>query len=337
MLSYRHGFHAGNAADVLKHAILIFCLDYLTQKEKPLLCVDTHAGAGLYPLGEGFSAQKREWEKGVGKLCALTDSSATGRAAGLDAPPVMLRRYLQICAAAADRAGSGGSVELPAFYPGSPLIMSRLLRPADRLVCFEKHSADFALCKANLQAERFPVDRDVSPNIETRRADFALCKANLQAEVYNSDGFTGLKGLLPPPSRRGFVLIDPSYEVKDDYRRVLETAGMALKRFSSGVYIIWYPLLRYAPFGDTADAFSAQLMDLYDGNRCRIELYTARPEAPPANSPRGMYGSGLVVYNPPWTLKAALEETLPVLGASLGTGEYIDFAAERNPAAAGGS
>jgi 23S rRNA (adenine2030-N6)-methyltransferase len=287
MLSYRHGFHAGNAADVLKHAVLVFCLEYLTQKEKPLLCVDTHAGAGMYQLDEGFSAQKREWEKGIGRLRTFAG-----------ALPPMLQRYLQMCGAA-----SGGSA-----YPGSPLIMSTLLRPVDRLVCFELHAADFALCRENL------------PN----------------AEVYQNDGFGGLKGLLPPQSRRGLVLVDPPYEVKDDYRLVQETAAMALKKFSSGVYIIWYPLLRYAPFcgGDAAESFPARLMELYDGNRCRMELYTARADSPPENSPRGMYGSGLVVYNPPWTLKAALGETLPVLAAALGTGEYMEFAEGRNPAAA---
>ncbi|GHV94512.1 ribosomal RNA large subunit methyltransferase J [Spirochaetia bacterium] len=315
MLSYRHGFHAGNAADVLKHSVLIFCLEYLTQKEKPLLCVDTHAGAGLYPLREGFAAQNREWENGVGKLM---------NAAHKGELCAMLRRYLELCVPAQH----GGILpKEPDTYPGSPLIMARVLaarllqasgrlpqasghlpqaggrlpRPADRLVCFELHPADYKACKANLKNS---------------------------AELRQADGFAGLKALLPPPSRRGLIFIDPPYEVKDDYTRLPETIADALKRFPSGTYIIWYPLLQEQPAG--AGDLPARLMDLYQGNRCRAELYTSAlspmaPEAVSGNSPRKMYGSGLVIYNPPWTLKAALEETLPVLGALIGTGNYVQF------------
>jgi 23S rRNA (adenine2030-N6)-methyltransferase len=272
MLSYRHAFHAGNAADVLKHSVLIFCLEYLARKEKPLLCVDTHAGAGGYRLHEGYAAQKREWETGVGRLPAL------------ESPPPLLRRYLEICLPA----GTGNA---PAEYPGSPAIMARLLRPADRLVCFELHPADYAACAA-LLADR--------------------------AEVRRADGFAGLTGLLPPPSRRGLILIDPPYEVKEDYARVSETTARALRRFATGTYLIWYPLLRNPPAG--AAGLPARLLEQYNGSRCRVELYTAAPDAPPENSPRGMYGSGLAIYNPPWTLRAALEESLPALAALVGRG-----------------
>jgi 23S rRNA (adenine2030-N6)-methyltransferase len=311
MLSYRHGFHAGNAADVLKHAVLAFCLDYLVQKEKPLLCVDTHAGAALYRLGEGFSGQKREWEKGIGKLVS-------------GPVPALLEPYLRACSKSGILASPtpkfylAGSIEpkvrrarksgilrsidrkIPPLeqalkiraaeapvYPGSPLIMARLLRPADRLVCFELHPADYAACTAALAG---------------------------RAEVRRADGFAGLKGLLPPPSRRGLCLIDPPYEIKDDYVRLPETLSGALRRFPRGLYIAWYPLLRNPPAA-RAPELPARLMELYRGNRCRVELYTGA-----SPSPRGMYGSGLVIYNPPWTLKTALEESLPLLGRLIGTG-----------------
>ena len=267
MLSYRHAFHAGNAADVLKHSALIFCLDYLLQKEKPLLCVDTHAGAGRYSLREGYAAQNREWEQGIGKL--------SGEQTQL---PPLLRRYIEFC------------LPDPQIYPGSPLIMAGLLRPGDRLVCCELHPADAAICRSVLPAH---------------------------AELRQTDGFAGLRGLLPPPSRRGLVFIDPPYEIKDDYRRAAETLAMALKRFATGTYIVWYPLLRNAPAA--AAGFPDLLMDLYRGNRCRAELYG--PESDPAHSPRGMYGSGLVICNPPWTLPAALAESLPVIGKLIGAGE----------------
>jgi len=276
MLSYRHAFHAGSAADVLKHSALVFCLDYMEGKEKPLLCVDTHAGAGLYSLREGYAAQNREWEQGLGKLLG----------AQAELPP-LLRRYLEVCF-------PGGIPAAPAEYPGSPLIMSRLLRPADRLACCELHPADYAACKTALPS---------------------------RAELRQADGFASLKGFLPPPSRRGLVLIDPSYELKDDYERVLETLAMALKRFATGTYVVWYPLLRDTPA--LAVGFTGRLLDLCRGSRqpCRAELYTADRENTPANSPRGMYGSGLVICNPPWTLAAALAESLPVLARLAGIGE----------------
>ena len=279
MLAYRHHFHAGNAADVLKHMVLIFCLDYLTRKDKPLLCVDTHAGAGSYPL-DGDSASRPEWKEGVGKLW---NHCPPGESAG----EAMIRRYLERCFAGGETGGSA-----PLVYPGSPLIMARLLRPADRLVCFELHPADYAAC---------------GPLLGSR------------AEVRRADGFAGLKGLLPPPSRRGLILIDPPYEVKDDYRRLPEVLAGALRRFSTGTYLVWYPLLRRPP-EEYAGDLAARLMGLHQGNRCRVELYTANPDTPPANSPRGMYGSGVVIYNPPWTLTAALTESLPLLGAAIGTG-----------------
>lgn len=282
MLSYRHGFHVGNAADVLKHSVLVFCLEYLLGKEKPLLCVDTHAGAGIYSLHEGFAAQKREWEKGVGKLRLeiLHEGKAALKGPGSAA---LLRRYLELCSR--DESGSG-----PAVYPGSPAIMARLLRPLDRLVCFELHPSDYAACKLALAGS---------------------------GEVRQADGLTSLKSLLPPPSRRGLILIDPPYEVKEDYLRLPISVEQALRRFSSGTYIIWYPLLRESPAVD----FPERLMNLYQGNRCRLELYTADPGAGAANSPRGMYGSGMVIYNPPWTLAPALEESLPIMGEAIGKGK----------------
>ena len=273
MLSYRHAFHAGNAADVVKHSVLVYCLEYLLKKEKPLLCVDTHAGAGLYSLHEGYAAQNREWERGLGKITGNT-------------LPPMLERYLSLCT------GEGDPQAVPSVYPGSPLIMARLLRPVDRLVCCELHPADYAFCRTALSSH---------------------------AELRQADGFASLKGLLPPPSRRGLILIDPSYEVKDDYKRLLETLAQALKHFSTGTYIVWYPLLREAP--PLAGDFPARLLDLYRGNRCHVELYSAGKDAVQANSPRGMYGSGLVIFNPPWTLHAALTESLPIMGKLLGTGE----------------
>jgi 23S rRNA (adenine2030-N6)-methyltransferase len=180
-----------------------------------------------------------------------------------------------------NRAGADG----PSVYPGSPAIIRELLRAEDRAVCFELHPADFALLRAGFEGDRrFTLKRE--------------------------DGFAGLKALLPPPSRRGCIFIDPPYEVREDYETLPHILTEALRRFPTGLYIIWYPLLGN---GDTG--LPEALMALYRGNRCRLELRTGEKRE------RGMYGSGLVVWNPPWTLKAALEESLPVLAALLGNGQ----------------
>ena len=268
MLSYLHGFHAGNAADVLKHSLLMFCLSYLKKKEKPLLCVDTHAGAGFYDL-----AENREWEKGLGLLLQSTTP-----------PPPMIDAYVTFVR---DQRRGG--------YSGSPLIMAQMLTKGDRLVCFELHPREAETLKSSL-AE---IHGKGKPCMEVRR----------------EDGPAGLTSLLPPPSRRGLIHIDPSWEEQIEYESIPRVVQSALKRFPEGTFIVWYPLLALSkekaaglpPLPET-------LFGLSGGNRCRAELCTDTA----ANSPRRMYGCGLVVFNPPWTLRAALEETLPYLAKVLG-------------------
>jgi 23S rRNA (adenine2030-N6)-methyltransferase len=196
-------------------------------------------------------------------------------------------------------------------YPGSPGFIQKLLRPQDRAACFELHPADFVrLYEGFGKDSRFMVRRE--------------------------DGLAALKALLPPPSRRGCVFIDPSYEIKDDYRLVPKLLAEALGRFPQGMYIIWYPLLLSkagaSPVVRESLVLPEKLTALYGGNRCRIELRTG------SGAVRGgaiydgvihsgdreeegagaLFGSGLVIYNPPWTLKAAMDEALPVLAECLG-------------------
>jgi len=275
MLSYRHAFHAGNHGDVLKHLVLIHCLEYLGGKEKPFLYVDTHAGAGSYDLQEGYADKNREWEGGIQRLRSQ---------ASHDLPP-SIARYLSVVGAD------------PAWYPGSPAIAQRLLRDRDRAILFELHPSDFAVLRDTFS----PDDR---------------------FKVLHSDGLGGLKAFLPPPSRRALVFIDPSYEIKEDYRRVPQTLEGALKRFSTGIYLLWYPLLP-AP---EAQELPRVLMDLYGGNRCKIEVSLRSPP----HGERGMYGSALVIFNPPWTLQGALGEALPYLTRVLGE-PGADFSIEAVP------
>jgi 23S rRNA (adenine2030-N6)-methyltransferase len=264
MLSYRHAFHAGNWADVFKHAVLLYCLDYLGRKESPLLVVDTHAGAGFYSLTGGYAAKNREWEGGVGRLLERETL-----------PPLLARHAALV---GEFLAGDGR-------YPGSPALIQKLLRSQDRGRCFELHPADFKLLADEIGNDsRFRVARE--------------------------DGLGALKALLPPPGRRGCVFVDPSYEMIGDYKAVPEKLAEALARFSTGVYIIWYPLLK-PRLGEAAvfgTALRETLLGLYNGNRFAVELFS-----PGGVSEKRMFGSGLVIYNPPFMLREALEESLPVL------------------------
>jgi len=291
MLSYLHGYHAGNAADALKHSALIFCLAYLKSKEKPLLCVDTHAGAGWYKLGGDAALLNNEWEKGLGLLL--------GQSRDAPALPAMVDAYIKFFAA--EQNGSG----MQNRYAGSPAIMARFLEKGDRLVCFELHPREFEVLSKSMEAMRK-----------------APGKGNPVIEVRREDGLAGLKCVLPPPSRRALILIDPSWEEQSEFETVPRTVREALKRFPQGTYIIWYPLLA-RPKGKAAAAIRDSLLGLSDGlsngECCRVELYTAViNDSPMSNSPRGMYGSGLVIYNPPWTLRPALEESMPYLAKVLG-------------------
>ena len=139
-----------------------------------------------------------------------------------------------------------------------------------------------------------------------------------RAEARNTDGFAGLKSLLPPPSRRGCVLIDPSYELEDDYPKVAASLSDAVERFATGTYLIWYPLLRRT---DKGERLRDTLLAAFNRrNRCVLELRTAEQGAFSGTARGGLYGSGLVIYNPPWQLKAAAAESLPFLSRVLGGG-----------------
>ncbi len=175
------------------------------------------------------------------------------------------------------------------FYPGSPQIALQMTRPQDRLHFFELHSTESAVLQAYFSA------------------------ADKRISVRASDGFAGLRSVLPPPSRRGLVLIDPSYEDKDDYRKVVETMRDALTRFATGIYALWYPMVRRGESQHLAD----ELQQLTDGDWLHVSLKVA---APPQDG-FGLYGSGMFVFNPHWKLEATLREVMPALARALGQHE----------------
>ncbi|MDR0389592.1 MAG: 23S rRNA (adenine(2030)-N(6))-methyltransferase RlmJ [Spirochaetaceae bacterium] len=283
MLSYRHAFHAGNAADVVKHTVLAFCLDYLAKKETAFAYIDTHAGAGAYNLEEGYASQNREWESGVSLVLKKFPGNAplAGRPRDTDGgenSPLMAP-YL-----ACLKTGFGAL-----RYPGSPLIAKGLLRKQDRAHCFELHPADFAALDHTL-------------------------KGDTRFSVQCEDGLSALKGLLPPPQKRGLIFIDPSYEIKDDYTKIPLVLEECLRRFPGGLYLLWFPLLRQDSPGAAASRnLDLGLPGLDTKRRCILSVQQKGDRLG-----RGLYGSALFIINPPWTLKAALDRELPALASLLG-------------------
>lgn len=266
MLSYRHAFHAGNHADVLKHLMLVEIIAYLKQKDAPFWYIDTHAGAGCYDL-EGEQPQKLgEFRDGIGRLWSRHDL------------PPMTEDYVALIR----RLNPGSQLKR---YPGSPWLAHELLRDTDRLRLFEMHSTDFKLLSANFKG------------------------AGRRATVTPGDGFAGLKALLPPPTRRALVLIDPSYETKSDYHHVVQALEEALKRFATGTYAIWYPRL--------ARQESRHLPDKLKGLPVACWLHATLDVKKPSSDGIGMHGSGMFIINPPWTLADALKTTLPWLAEIL--------------------
>ena len=267
-MNYRHAFHAGNHADVLKHAVLLFCLDALKRKEAPFAVLDTHAGAGRYALGGEAAQRSPEWQGGIGRLW------------GWPEPPALVARLLT-----AVRAHNPDG-HLSA-YPGSPLLVADELRADDVLTACELHPEEHAALKRALP-----------------RA------ANVQ--VHARDGWEALGALLPPPQKRGLVLIDPPYEESDELARAARTLGPALKRFGHGMYLWWRPLKNESALAAADAEARAQ------GARevLRADLWVSAPK------PDGrLAGSSLYIINPPFGLAPALREALPPLSEWLAIGK----------------
>jgi 23S rRNA (adenine2030-N6)-methyltransferase len=274
MLSYRHQFHAGNHADVLKHLVLVEALERLCAKDKPLWYIDTHAGAGGYPLGKGIADGHTEHDEGISRIWAA------------DTLPPALQRYLDRIRAA----NPGGRLR---NYPGSAQIADRVLRPGDRLWLYELHPTD-----AVELARRFG-------------------NQSARVRVVQGDGFAGLRAALPPQPRRALALIDPSYEVKDDYTSVVEALRDALRRFATGVYVVWYPMLARRE----ARELPARLEALAGDRWLQASLRVRAPSDPQG----GMFGSAVFVLNPPFQLRESLADcgdTLLRLLARPGEGRF---------------
>jgi len=290
MFSYRHAFHAGNHADVLKHTVLIAMLHHLTQKEAALTVLDTHAGAGLYRLDSEFTETSGEAADGIQRLLKPTESMTLAPA---------LQDYLDLVASF----NSKGNWRI---YPGSPFIIQRLLRGHDKLKLFELHPTDTKTLMANVEQ----------------------LEAGRQVAVLREDGFEGIRKFLPPPARRALVLCDPSYELKNDYARAAAMATEALKRFPTGTYAIWYPIIPRPEAHDlprklktlATKAGKSWLHATLTVKSSKLTTDVQGEEKRP-----GLPASGMFIINPPHTLKPALQAALPQMVTLLAQDRHAAF------------
>lgn len=274
MLSYRHAFHAGNHADVLKHYVLSLVLDYFNQKAVPYWYIDTHAGAGMYALNGEFAQKNVEFETGIARL--------------MDA-----KNFTHHLSQFIDCVQSFNSENKLNFYPGSPQIAAHYLRAEDKMRLFELHPNDYKLLTEN------------------------FFQQGRQTKVALQDGFTGIKACLPPPTKRAVVLIDPPYELKEDYQRVVNCIEDSLKRFATGTYLIWYPLLQRP---EPAQML-ANLKKFHPKNWLSIELNVQSP----SENGYGMHGSAMFIINPPYVLPDLLNEAMPILTDLLSADDTANY------------
>jgi len=273
-MNYRHGYHAGNFADVLKHVALVELVRLLTAKDKKLFVLDSHAGAGGYDLAGDEARRTGEADAGVLRL-ALADR------AGM---PAAVRRYLAAVAAYDQKFGQkfGAGCGSLRHYPGSPRLIRAGLRAGDRFIACELHPAAALALK-----REFAGDRAV--------------------EVRQADGYQAMKALLPPRERRGLVLIDPPFEVVDEFERLARAVQQALRRFATGCYAVWYPIK-----DDAADKFISRLAST---KLLTLELRLGEPV-----EPGRLAACSLAVINPPWTFEESMRDALPWIAQRLGRG-----------------
>jgi len=270
-MNYRHAYHAGNHADVLKHAVLARLMVHMAKKDKPFRVIDAHAGIGLYDLSGIEAGKTGEWEGGIGKL-------ADPFGAEVEA---LLTPYRAVIAALNPAGGLR-------HYPGSPELALRLMRPQDRLIANELHPQDaIALEREYLRDPR--------------------------CDVTSMDAETCLKAKLPPPERRGLILIDPPYEVKTEAEKTVRMLGHGIRRFLQGVFVVWYPLKADA----TAETILAGIREIGLPGTLKVELRVRE-----AFGAGGLAGSGLAILNAPWKLDRELEILVPALAQRLGLGNW---------------
>ena len=273
-MNYRHAFHAGNHADVLKHLVLARVLAHLGLKDKPFRALDAFAGLGIYDLQADEARRTGEWQGGWGRLAAPFPEPVEA----------LLAPYRAAVAATQERHGAS-------TYPGSPAVIREFLRAGDRGVFVELHPQDAAVLK-----ERYNSDS--------------------RTKVLHLDGWTAVNAQIPPPERRGLVLIDPPYEVPGEVERLGAHLLKAVAKWPTGIFLAWYPVKDAAAI----DRMAAELDAGLARPALRLDLLIARPD-----DPTRLSGSGLIVVNPPWRLAEEALVFLPALAERLAQSGYGGF------------
>jgi 23S rRNA (adenine2030-N6)-methyltransferase len=274
-MNYRHAFHAGGFADVIKHIVLVRILLYLQEKPAAFRVIDTHAGAGLYELTSDEARRGGEWLTGIARLMQARFSEATA---------TLVKPYLDVIRA------FNPERDLKA-YPGSPLIVRALLRPQDRLTACE-----------------------IEPKARNRLVDGL--RRDTQARVVDLDGWVALPAFVPPKERRGLVLIDPSYEHKDEFERLAEGFTQAFVKWPTGSYLLWYPVKSRRAADKLAQHVAEAVGAGPSPGKCLRLEFSVAPQAAGA----ALASAGLLIVNPPWTLLGELKSILPELQKPLGQG-----------------
>ena len=272
-MNYRHIYHAGNFADVVKHATVAMIIEHLKLKPAPFRVIDTHAGIGRYELSAIEAEKSGEWRDGIGRLLAEPLPAAIAE---------ILAPYLE--AVGEENLGREAGAGLTA-YPGSPLVARHLMRDTDQLVVNELHPDDNELLSGLFSRDR-------------------------QTKVLGIDGWVALRSLLPPKERRGLVLIDPPFEESGELARLAQGLAEAARRFATGTFVLWYPIKDARP----VHAFRREVAELGLEKLLSVELLTRAPGG------TGLAGCGLVILNPPYTLKGKLDVLVPFLAERLAQG-----------------
>lgn len=260
-MNYRHAYHAGNHTEVFKHAVLVMLLEHLLQKDKPFMVLDTHAGIGVYDLEADEAMRTGEKTEGIERI----------HATGLPSCP----RYLELV-----RSVNHGGLR---YYPGSPELVRRMIRPGDRLIACELHPVDFQELR-----ERYARDRNVL--------------------VQNRNGYEAVNALLPPRERRGLVFIDPPYEDREEVRHMTAALRRGIRKWASGIFCLWYPIKDSALGDRLADAVASFPKAL------RIEFL------PFARDGMRLAGSGMIICNTPWQFEERAARLCDELARTLGRG-----------------
>lgn len=269
-MNYQHSFHAGNFADVFKHIVLLGLIKSLLRKDNAFCYLDTHAGCGYYDLLDDAAKKTKEYESGITKLLQEPN------------PPGLIKEYLADVKLINNQL-NGSALSTFRYYPGSPKLVRHYLRTQDRMILCELHPKEHRILKENFDNDQ-------------------------RTGIHLVDGYQALKAFLPPKERRGLILIDPPYERPNELTQLLTHLPMALKRFATGVYAIWYPIKDRPPI----ERFYRALKNVITQPMLVTELSIF-----PETSAQHLNGSGMIIINPPWQFAEQLNRCLPWLWQTL--------------------